>query len=243
MTVNNKVCDPVLCSGEEVLSRDLLLSGTFEALIAGDAPTLRLLTEEERRDSLASILAERPAGDLWVFAYGSLIWNPVIHNVEQRPARISGWHRSFCVATVSGRGSPDNPGLVLGLDEGGACDGVALRLAEEDLAHELELLWRREMVADAYIPRWVDLLDESGMRFGSGIAFTMDPLASAYAGGLSDEARVQRIATASGSIGSSADYLFRTRDGLRALGIMDEALEGLAADVEAAQLQSSARLG
>lgn len=235
MTINKKSSDAIACCGEEILSRELLLSGTFADLIAGEAPTLRLLSDEERRASLASMLAERPEGDVWIFAYGSLIWNPIILSVESRKARIEGWRRSFCLATVSGRGSPDNPGLVLGLDAGGACDGVALRLEEDDVGHELEILWRREMVAEAYIPRWVDLLDEEGARFGSGIAFTMDPLANTYAGGLSREATVQRLATAAGSIGSSADYLFRTRDGLRALDMWDELLEELAVEVEEAQ--------
>ncbi len=188
---------------------------------------LQVLSERLYRDAVG-----RP---LWVFAYGSLIWNPIILSVESRKARIEGWRRSFCLATVSGRGSPDNPGLVLGLDAGGACDGVALRLEEEDVVHELEILWRREMVAEAYIPRWVDLLDEEGTRFGSGIAFTMNPQANTYAGGLSREATVQRLATAAGSIGSSADYLFRTRDGLRALDMWDELLEELAVEVEEAQ--------
>lgn len=235
MTINNKSSDAVACCGEEILSRELLLSGTFVDLIAREAPTLRLLSEEERQASLASMLAERPEGDVWIFAYGSLIWNPIILSVESRKARIEGWRRSFCLATASGRGSPDNPGLVLGLDTGGTCDGVALRLEEDHLLHELELLWRREMVAEAYIPRWVDLLDEDGARFGSGIAFTMNPLANTYAGGLSREATVQRLATAAGSIGSSADYLFRARDGLRALDMWDDLLEDLAIEVEEAQ--------
>lgn len=235
MTTNTKICDAIACCGDEILSRELLLSGTFAGILAGEAPSLRLLSDEERQASLAAMLAERPAGDVWIFAYGSLIWNPIILSVERRKARIEGWRRSFCLATVSGRGSPENPGLVLGLDAGGACDGVALRLEEEGLLHELELLWRREMVAEAYIPRWVDLFDEDGARFGSGIAFTMNPLANTYAGGLSREATVQRLATAAGSIGSSADYLFRTREGLRALDMWDELLEGLAIEVEEAQ--------
>jgi glutathione-specific gamma-glutamylcyclotransferase len=235
MTISNKSPDAIACCGEEILSRELLSSGTFADLIAGEAPSLRLLSNEERQASLTSMLAERPEGDVWIFAYGSLIWNPIILSVESRKARIEGWRRSFCLSTFSGRGSPDNPGLVLGLDAGGTCNGVALRLEEDGLMHELELLWRREMVAAAYIPRWVDLLDEDGIRFGSGIAFTMDPLAATYAGGLSREATVQRLATAAGSIGSAADYLYRTRDGLRALDMWDELLEELAVEVEEAQ--------
>jgi cation transport protein ChaC len=234
MTIN-KACDAIAHYGDEILSRDLLLSGTFSQLIAADAPTLRILSDAERQASLASLLTERPEGDVWIFAYGSLIWNPIILSAERRKARITGWHRSFCLATLSGRGSPGNPGLVLGLDAGGACDGMALRLEEDAVAHELELLWRREMVAEAYIPRWVDLYDDEGVQFGRGIAFTINPLAATYAGGLSRAESVQRLATASGSIGTSADYLFRTRDGLRALDMCDEFLEELAIEVEEAQ--------
>ncbi|MDE1993017.1 MAG: gamma-glutamylcyclotransferase [Rhizobiaceae bacterium] len=219
----------------ERLSRDLLSNGDFAAMIAKEAPALRLLTDEEQRESLRHMLSIRPAGDAWIFAYGSLIWNPAIHIVEQRRARIVGWHRSFCLSAIAGRGSPENPGLVLGLDEGGHCDGVALRLPEDSIEAELTLLWRREMVAGAYIPRWVDLVGTDGEVFGSGIAFTMDRTASVYAGGLQRAITIQRLATASGSIGSSAEYLFRTRDGLRTLGIEDDEIERLAEDVEQAQ--------
>jgi cation transport protein ChaC len=215
------------------LSRALLEAGGIDAMLARDAPHLRLLTEAERAESLRATLAARPEGDVWLFAYGSLIWNPTIRVVEQRTARIQGWHRAFCLSTIAGRGTLELPGLVLGLDAGGHCEGLAFRLAEEDLEGELTLVWRREMVASAYVPRWMDVLDRDGRRFGGAITFTIDPAGTYYAGGLAAEAVIERLATAAGHLGSSAEYLFQTRDGLRAHGIPDPELEALAAKVEA----------
>lgn len=221
----------------ERLSRDLLGSGGFAALISLDIPGHDLLTDDERRASLAALMAERPDGDVWIFAYGSLIWNPVFKSVEQRAARIDGWRRSFCFTTLSGRGSPESPGLVLGLDQGGSCSGVALRIAEDTLLSELELIWRREMATPSYVPRWMPLYDENNVPFGHGIAFTMDPLGPFYAGNLSHEEVVRRLAFASGRIGSSSEYLFRTHDGLKALGIVDGFLEQLVSEVRELQVR------
>lgn len=215
------------------LSRALIEAGGIDAMLARDAPHLRLLTEAERAESLRATLAARPEGDVWLFAYGSLIWNPTIRAVGQRTARIEGWHRAFCLSTIAGRGTLELPGLVLGLDAGGHCEGLAFRLAEEDLEGELTLIWRREMVATAYVPRWVDLLDREGRRFGGAIAFTIDPASPHYAGDLAEEAVIGRLAKAAGNLGSSAEYLLQTRDGLRAHGIPDPHLEELAARVEA----------
>ena len=204
--------------------------------MARAAPGLQMLTEAERAASLRETLAERPPGEpVWLFAYGSLIWNPTIRSVERRTARIKGWHRAFCLSTPVGRGTMDNPGLVLGLDAGGECTGVAFRLAEDTIETELKLLWRREMLAAAYVPRWLDVEDYHGVRFGTAIAFTINRTAERYEGDLSREAIVQRLATATGELGSAADYLFRTRDGLRLQGIPDPELERLAHSVEAIQ--------
>ena len=222
-----------------VLTRELIEAGGVGAIVARDAPGLRLLTDAERAASLRATLAARPPGDVWLFGYGSLIWNPTVHSVERRTARVDGWHRAFCLSIRAGRGTAENPGLMLGLDAGGDCTGVAFRIAEEVLEAELALLWRREMVAGSYVPRWVDALDGHGRRFGSAIAFTIDSAGEQYAGRLAREVIVQRLATASGALGSAAEYLFRTRDGLRAHGIPDPDLERLAAAVEAAQRRAA----
>ncbi|CAN5557372.1 gamma-glutamylcyclotransferase [soil metagenome] len=227
---------PCAAPAAPVVTRALLELGGAEALLKKDAPCAKLLTDAERAASLEAILRVRPAGELWIFAYGSLIWNPALKSAERRTARVNGWRRSFCLSMTAGRGTPNAPGLVLGLDQGGSCLGATCRIAEEDLATELPILWRREMMLGGYIPRWVELIDDDGVVFGNAIAFTIDTQSQHYAGSLPLQVVVNRLATAAGGWGSSADYLFQTRDGLRARGIPDPDLERLAALVEAAQL-------
>lgn len=184
----------------------------------------------------------RPAGDLWIFAYGSLIWNPALVYAEQRIARIDGWHRAFCLSMPIGRGTPEGPGLCLGLDYGGSCTGIAYRIADDDLATELPILWRREMLITGYIPHWIPLVGTDGVIFGHAIAFVIDPGSPNYAGTLSAGAKVMRLATAEGSWGTSADYLFRTCDALRARGIKDPRLDQLADQVATALADASPML-
>ncbi|MFP8964962.1 gamma-glutamylcyclotransferase [Pokkaliibacter sp. CJK22405] len=221
-----------------VLSRLLMESGGVEAMIARDSPTHRILTEEERHASLREALAQKPAGETWVFGYGSLIWNPTIHHIDSQPVRIHGWHRSFCLSVTAGRGSPEQPGLVLALDEGGSCSGVAYQLEEANVWRELELLWRREMVSGAYIPRWLPMLSLTGEARGYGLAFTMDHGHEQYAGDLTEEELLYRIAYAGGALGSCAEYLFHTCEGLHQSGIADRDLDQLAQSVKAYQAQA-----
>lgn len=211
-----------------VLTRAMIAAGGIDAMVARCAPHLRRLTEAERALSLRATLDARPPGAPWLFGYGSLIWNPTVQTVTHRVARVEGWHRAFCVSTEAGRGTQDNPGLVLGLDAGGSCTGVAYRLAEDDLEAELTLLWRREMLSGSYVPRWLDVTDQDGTRFASALAFTMNPAAENYAGYLPRDTIIRRLSTAAGDLGSSADYLFRTCAGLRAAGIADAEMEALA---------------
>jgi cation transport protein ChaC len=217
------------------LTRELIENGGLHAMVLRAAPAMRLLCDAERAASVRETLATRPHGDAWLFGYGSLVWNPTIHFVERRTARIEGWHRAFCLSSLAGRGSTNNPGLVLGLDQGGGCTGVAFRIAEELLETELSVLWRREMLSNSYVPRWLDVSDEQGRCFGSAIAFTIDRSGDHYAGALELEEVIKRLSTASGALGSAAEYLFRTCEALRAHGIPDPELEWLAARVEAEQ--------
>ena len=211
-------------------TRDLLLRGGLADMIARCTPHIRVLTDAERRASLHAALAERPEhGDgVWLFAYGSLIWNTTIRTGDRRVARVHGWHRAFCLATNAGRGTPDNPGLLLGLWQGGDCMGAALRVAEDGLEHELDVLWRCEMVTAGYVPRWLALADAEGTAFGHGLGFTIDPAGPGYESALAEAEMVHRPATARGELGSSAEYLFRTWDGLRGMGITDPYLERIA---------------
>ncbi|WP_076999604.1 gamma-glutamylcyclotransferase [Variovorax sp. KK3] len=218
-----------------VLTRRLLEKANIEALVAIDSPDLKLLSEADRMASLRETMSVRPPGDVWVFGYGSLIWNSAIASAERRVARVDGWHRSFCLSITALRATVDRPGLMLALDRGGACHGAAYRLAEEDVQEELRLLWQREMVCGAYVPRWVELKDEEGDAFGWAIAFTIDSDHPHYVGDIDEPTTVFRLATAAGGLGSSADYLFRTCESLHVNGIYDSKVERLTSLVMASR--------
>jgi len=188
------------------------------------------LTDEQLSDSLTAMMKARPKGaGWWVFAYGSLLWNPLFPFAEARPAILRGLHRRFCLRSLASRGTPDLPGLVLGLDRGGACTGVAYRLPAPVAMDELHLLWRREMVVGAYRPRWVRV--RSGEREIHALTFAVRHAHPQYAGRLSVEEEARIIAGAKGAFGSSLDYLERTRVALVTHGIIDPYLEGIAARV------------
>jgi cation transport protein ChaC len=164
-------------------------------------------------------------GDMWLFAYGSLIWNPLFPVAEERIARVHGLHRSFCIWTRVGRGTPERPGLVLGLDSGGACKGVALRLEAAIARAELALVWRREMLTGAYRPVWVKARTASGDI--DAIAFVANRASASYAGRRTEAEVCATITGARGLIGTCGDYLRQTHEGLQSRGIRDRTLERL----------------
>ena len=193
----------------------------------------RALTDEQLSASLTATLAARPKGaGWWVFGYGSLLWNPLFPIAEARAATVRGLHRRFCLRSLASRGTPDQPGLVLGLEPGGVCRGVAYRLPSPLALDELALLWRREMVVGSYRPRWVKV--QSAERHLTALTFVVRRDHVQYARlGNDEQARI--IADACGAFGSSCDYLMRTRAALAAHGIVDNYLETLARDVETRQ--------
>jgi glutathione-specific gamma-glutamylcyclotransferase len=225
---------PIPPRGDGGLTRELLLSGGFVEQIRRVSPDFQFCSDVERAESLGEMLRCRPEpGDgVQVFAYGSLIWNPAMRVADSRLARIGGWHRSFCLAVRAGRGTAETPGMLLGLEEGGECVGAVLRVAEEDIATELDILWRREMIGHAYIPRWLPAYALDGTPLGHAIAFTIDPHGPSYAGDVSERELIHRIANARGILGTSWDYLVNTRHGLRELGIADPLIERIGAVVE-----------
>jgi cation transport protein ChaC len=193
---------------------------------------MSVLSAAELAASIAATLARRPGtGDVWVFGYGSLMWNPAFAHAEHRIGLIRGWHRRFCLWTLLSRGCPQQPGLTLGLDRGGACRGVAFRIPAADCAVELEVLWRREMVGGAYVPRWVTVATGDGAI--PAIAFTINHAHQRYAGKLDDAEIARVVACAIGKIGPCSEYLVKTVAALQALGIRDRRLERLLRRVEA----------
>ncbi len=214
------------------MSREALLDPGRREALARAYPFLHLLTDEELARSLDAVLAGRPPGaDVWLFAYGSLIWNPIIAFAERRVGKVHGWHRSFCLRADAGRGSPERPGLFLGLKPGGACRGILYRLAAAEAGHELMLIWRREMITNAYVPRWVTAATLAGPV--NAIAMTVNRRHSRYVGDLEEDEAVRWIATAEGRLGRCCDYLFDTVSHLREAGAADPRLESLADAVRA----------
>jgi cation transport protein ChaC len=205
--------------------RDCIRDGLFEeiGLEAERLGVMRRCTDEERADSRARMLEGVSADDdVWIFGYGSLMWNPAFNYAERRPCLIRGWHRSFCLWTPVGRGSPENPGLVLALDRGGSCCGIAYRVAARDRETELPLLWQREMVGDGYNPRWVTLRCREGHV--RAITWVINRQGERYAGRLPMETLARTLATAEGRLGSSRDYLEKTVTHLDELGIRERPL-------------------
>lgn len=217
--------------GELRLTREALLGGTLQRLIAAHGDAMAL-SEAELLATRRAMLADHPAGrDLWVFAYGSLIWNPAFHFVERQKAHLYGYHRQFCLWTSLGRGSPDRPGLMLGLEHGGCCTGVAFRIAADAAEIELEAIWRREMLTGAYRPRWLPV--HVGHERLRAIGFVINRRHQRYARGVPEAEVVATVAHAEGALGACRDYLFNTVAHLEELGIHDRRLTRLAAAVRA----------
>jgi cation transport protein ChaC len=209
------------------LSRRDLEGGRMREIYLAVVDPKRAWSDEELSASLNATLAAKPKGaGWWVFGYGSLLWNPIFPVAESRPALLRGLHRRFCLWSLASRGSPSTPGLVLGLMPGGACRGIAYRLPAPLAIDELHLLWRREMVVGSYEPRWVPL-DSGGKRI-VGLAFVVKRDHPQYAGHLSIDEQADVIGTACGHLGSSHDYLERTRVALAAHGVTDPYLDRVA---------------
>jgi cation transport protein ChaC len=184
----------------------------------------------------AALTGWNPGRDLWVFAYGSLIWNPLIHFTAQHRARLYGYHRRFCLRSRGARGTAENPGLVLGLDYGGSCNGIVYRIAAAQARHELKMIWRREMVLGSYAPRWANVA--IGKRRVRALAFVVNHAHPHYAGEMSDDELTRILATACGKFGSCADYLMQTVASLEGHGVHDAHLVRLQRRVLAACAQS-----
>ncbi|MSP49912.1 MAG: gamma-glutamylcyclotransferase [Alphaproteobacteria bacterium] len=208
------------------LTREQIQSGWVQRMAREAGHPMKVLSDEELAKSRHDMLARAPSPEVWVFGYGSLIWNPAFHFVERRVGTIHGHHRRFCLWTTLGRGSPDCPGLMLGLDRGGSCRGVVLRIAPDQVEAETDVLWRREMVSNAYVPTWVRAATEKGDVWA--IAFTINRGHDRYAEKMSEEQAADIIARAVGRVGPCRDYLLNTVDHLDRLGIHDRSMKRLA---------------
>ena len=221
------------------LTRETILDGTLRASAkALLGPGVKFMTDEERTRHIREMLAASPRPDrIWVFGFGSLIWNPAFHFVERRTALVRGFHRQFCLWSKAGRGSPQSPGLMLALERGGSCHGVAYRIAPEQVETELDVVWRREMLTGAYRAKWVTAHTPNGIEHA--IAFAANHAHERYVRGLDTDETARLLATGAGPLGSCCDYLFDTVSHLEALGIRDKRMEALVERVRACQASAT----
>jgi cation transport protein ChaC len=192
-----------------------------------------LWTTDRIERSLAETMKSNPAetDDVWIFAYGSLMWNPMLHFDQRQVATLHGWHRSFCLRMDVGRGSPEMPGRMLALESGGHTQGVALKLSPSTMADELRRVWIREMVLGSYKPTWAPVtLDDATET--QVIAFVADTSREQYAIDSRVSTVAPLVAHAEGKFGSNAEYLFKLQAALHECSLHDAYIEALCSEVQ-----------
>jgi cation transport protein ChaC len=180
-----------------------------------------------------------PPGPLYVFGYGSLLWRPGFDYQSSHRARIHGFHRALRVWSFHHRGTPERPGLVLGLDRGGSCLGCMFEVSEGDKHAAAEYLWEREMVTDVYIPRLVHVDCEAG-RYAA-LTFVLDRGHEQYAGSLTPAHAAHHILGASGASGANPEYVRETVAGLERLGVRDRGLRSVLQHLESSAVAGNAK--
>lgn len=166
--------------------------------------------------------------DFWVFGYGSLMWRPGFEHVETRKARLFGYHRALCITSHIHRGTVEKPGLVLGLDRGGSCLGLAFRVSATRRDEVMAYLRERELVTNVYHEKLLPLWLEAGERV-QAVTYVVDRRHEQYAGALDLDSAAERVAGSHGLSGPNVDYVLNTLSHLHSLGIRDHWLEGVAA--------------
>ncbi len=164
--------------------------------------------------------------DLWVFGYGSLMWRPGFPYRERRHAHLHGYHRSLCVFSHVHRGTPEKPGLVLGLDRGGRCHGMAFRVAADEAETTIRYLRERELVTSVYIERRLPVRLDDG-RAVEALAYVVDRRHPQYAGRLPDDELLRFVRQGQGVSGANPDYVRSTHEHLLAMGVVDPVLQRL----------------
>lgn len=184
-------------------------------------PANHVATPSSRR-----VFAGPTGNGFWVFGYGSLMWSPGFPYVEAYPALLHGWHRALCILSIRNRGTIDRPGLALGLDRGGACRGVAFRIAPAEEEAALAYLWEREMSHGVYDPLTLTVRLDGGGRTPA-LAFVARPNHPQYVHGLTTEQTVALVLQGRGAYGTALDYLRNVVKHLDATGTRDGPLHAV----------------
>lgn len=215
--LKDKVVDPLSSD-----YRNMNLALLDEKMRAAGAQANWRHSDAYREESRRKTLQGCQDGDLWVFAYGSLMWDPAFRFSEVRTARLTGYQRSFCLKSELGRGTPEKPGLMAGLDNGGECSGLVFRIDSDLIDEETRVIWRREMLLPSYSPKFVSV--ETPLETIEALAFVVDHTAKCYLPGMSAEETARYMATGAGIFGSSLAYIESLAEHFRTIGIEDGAL-------------------
>ena len=203
-----------------------------EMVLENGGNTDWMLSEDERETDRRSALTGREGQDIWVFAYGSLMWDPAFHFAEVRRGFAPGVARRFILCdALGGRGTRDAPGVMAGLDPGDGCHGLVFRIAADIVETETPIMWRRERVGQAYFPRFIPVETEHG--WVNALAFMANHDAELIVPDLPHEKQVQYCATGEGIFGTSFDYVANLAAHFKELGIVDEGVTRLLADAQA----------
>ena len=199
------------------------LGDKIKSIIGSD----KVLTKEELINERRKIIPDEGIKeDIYIFGYGSLLWNPTINYETQHLAKIYGFHRSFCMKTHLGRGSFKYPGLMLGLDRGGSCRGSAYKLNRNDAIKNIDILFKREMVTGAYKPKLLKTkLDND--QIVSSLAFTVDKKHKNYFNEKNTSIKASMISKANGFLGTCKEYFEYTLESLEELDIIDKEMRAI----------------
>ncbi|MGO4524960.1 gamma-glutamylcyclotransferase [Microvirga sp. 2MCAF35] len=173
--------------------------------------------------SIVSLPEDR---DIWVFAYGSLIWNPCFEYDEKVPAYLRGYHRKLCVISHNYRGTPKKPGLVFGLDTGGSCYGLAFRIGQTQVRDAVKFIRDRELTSSIYNEKFVALSLEDGRKVHA-LAYIVNHQHPKYISNLDVEEVFNLVKDAAGTLGSNLEYVISTFRGISSLGLRDKNLKWL----------------
>lgn len=203
------------------LTKENISKGQLGDKIKSISGSDKVLTTKELLNARRNIIPDKGIGeDIYIFAYGSLLWNPTVDYEEECLAKIYGFHRSFCMKTKLGRGSFKKPGLMLGLDRGGSCRGSALKLKKSEAIKNIDILFRREMVTGAYKPKLLKTILEDGRKVMS-LAFTVDKKHKNYFQNKAIRTKATMISNAHGFLGTCEEYFSNTLQSLSELNIVD----------------------
>ncbi len=183
-------------------------------------------SDEVREANRVQVLKDHPQEDLWVFAYGSLMWDPAFLFSEVRRAHVPDYERRFILKEMyGGRGNREAPGLMAALDRGSGCDGLIFRIPHNTIDVETEILWRREFVAPGYVPTFVNAIAD-GQSYRT-LTFLADYDAEQICGDISRAEQIKCLLQGNGFLGTSLEYLENVVAHFQALGIRDEDSEAL----------------